>query len=95
MTPDRLKSLLTECYQRQREMGRPAGYDVTARFLGVAPITLRRWLRGLRPIPRAVAIVIEIFHAYPQVDGERIANLLLVDEELKQHSGPQKQHSGL
>ena len=84
MTPDRLKFLLEACYQRQREMGRPGNYEMTAKFLGVTPITLRRWLRGYRPIPRAVAAVILVFHEYPQVRWERINNLLIVDEEIKQ-----------
>lgn len=85
MTPERLRVLLEDCYQRQRLMGRPGNYEVTARFLGVTPITLRRWLKGYRPIPRAVAVVILVFHEYPDVCLERINNLLGVDEEIKQH----------
>jgi hypothetical protein len=85
MTPDRLRFLLEECFQRQRAQGRPGNYELTARFLGVTPMTLRRWLKGYRPIPRAVAALVEIFHEYPAVCAERINSLLGEDEETKQH----------
>lgn len=43
-----------------------------ARFLGVAPITLRRWLNGERPVPRHVEIIFTILHFWPEVRAEAV-----------------------
>ena len=51
MTPARLNEAIEQCFRLHRMDGREAHYDAIARFLGVAPITLRRWLRGERPVP--------------------------------------------
>jgi hypothetical protein len=53
-----------------------AHYQDIARFLGVEPITLRRWLRGKRPIPRAVEVVMEIFHHWPEVRAEAVDQVI-------------------
>jgi hypothetical protein len=67
MTPERLNCLIDECFRRRRMAGLPYSYANVAGFLGVTPITLRRWLQGKAPIPRAVEIVMEIFHDWPEV----------------------------
>jgi hypothetical protein len=79
MTPERLQFLVESCFQRQR--GRPgagleAHYVDIARFLEVDVQTLRRWRMGLRPIPRGVEIVMEIFHHYPQVTIDAVNNIV-------------------
>jgi transcriptional regulator with XRE-family HTH domain len=51
---------------RRRREGKAAHYRELARFLGVEPITLRRWLSGERPIPRTVEVVMEMYDAYPE-----------------------------
>ena len=76
MTKDRLRFVIEQCYLRERLAGRPARYEGTAQFLGVRPITLRRWLRGERPIPRQVEIILEIFHEWPAVRAERLAEII-------------------
>ena len=73
MTPSRLNFVLEHCFRKvRREEGRVAGYRDTARFLGVQPITVRRWLRGERPIPRQAEIILEIFHHWPEVRAEKV-----------------------
>ena len=67
MTPERLNELIEECFRRRRMEGLPYSYANVARFLGVTPMTLRRWLQGKAPIPRSVEIVMEIFHDWPEV----------------------------
>jgi hypothetical protein len=77
MTPERLNYLIEGKLRRRRKAGQAAHYADIARFLGVEPITLRRWLKGRRPIPRAVEVVMEIFHRWPEVTAE------LVDEAIR------------
>jgi hypothetical protein len=76
MTKERLRFVIEQCYLRQRLAGHPARYVDTARFLGVTPITLRRWLRGERPVPRQVEIILEIFHEWPEVQADRLAEIM-------------------
>lgn len=67
MTHDRLNELIEECFRRRRMEGLPCSYTSVAGFLGVTPMTLRRWREGEAPIPRSVEIVMEIFHDFPEV----------------------------
>jgi hypothetical protein len=67
MTPERLNWLIDRCFEAHGGGGKAAHYRDIARFLEVEPITLRRWLRGRRPIPRHVEIIMEIFFAFPEV----------------------------
>jgi hypothetical protein len=79
MTPERLQFLVEDCFHRkQRRPGETleAQYLMVARFLDVDPQTLRRWRAGLRPIPRAVEVVMEIFYAYPQVTADAVNNII-------------------
>jgi hypothetical protein len=39
-------------------------------------LTLRRWRTGERPIPRLAEIVMEVFHEWPQVTAERLAEVI-------------------
>ena len=70
MTPERLRHLIDACKRRDGET--TAHNQRIARFLGVQPITLRRWLKGEWPIPRHVEIIMEIFHAWPEVTAEDV-----------------------
>ena len=72
MAPERLKYLIDHCLRLHRIDGREAHYDNIARFLGVEPITLRRWLRGERPVPRQVEIIFTILHNWPEVRAEAV-----------------------
>jgi hypothetical protein len=76
MTPDRLNFLIEQCFLRHRREGDAARYDNLAKFLGVQPITLRRWMRGERPIPRAVEVVMEVFHEWPEVRADRLTEII-------------------
>jgi hypothetical protein len=72
MTPARLNHLIDHCFRGQRREEKEARYDAIARFLGVKPITLRRWLRGERPIPRQAEVIMEILHFWPDVRAETV-----------------------
>lgn len=75
MDRERLRFVLEHCYRKQRLKGITARYEDTARYLGVSTMTLRRWLRGERPVPRQAAIILEIFHAY-EVDADRVSAMV-------------------
>lgn len=75
MDKERLRFVLEQCYLKQRLKGKAARYEDTARYLGVTMTTLRRWLKGERPVPRQVAIILEIFHAY-EVDADRVSAMV-------------------
>ena len=81
MTPERLKHVIERCFRKMRREDREVFYDDVARFLGVQPITLRRWLRGERPIPRQVEIIMEILHFWPDVTAEAVDKLILARDE--------------
>jgi len=51
MTSERLNDLIEHCFRLHRLDNREAHYRNIARFLGVEPITLRRWLTGASPVP--------------------------------------------
>jgi hypothetical protein len=77
MTADRLNDLIEHCMRLHRIDGREAHYLNIARFLGVEPITLRRWVTGASPVPRQVDIIMEILHAWPEtVRAETVDNLI-------------------
>jgi hypothetical protein len=72
--------LVEQCLARKRRRGGLDGveahYSDIARFLGVDPLTMRRWRTGKTPIPRTVEIIMETFNAYPQVTADAINNVI-------------------
>ena len=76
MTADRFNELVEHCMRLHRIDGREAHYRNIARFLGVEPITLRRWVTGASPVPRQVEVILEILHAFPEVRAEAVDNLI-------------------
>ena len=76
MTAERLRFVIEQCYLKRRRAGLSARYEDTAAFLGVTTLTLRRWLRGERPIPRQVEIILEIFHFWPEISAEAVDNAI-------------------
>ena len=83
MTKERLRFVIEQCYLRERRAGRPARYEDTARFLRVTTMTLRRWLKGERPVPHQVAVILEIFHEWPEVSDVRLAEIMGEDMHRK------------
>jgi hypothetical protein len=81
MTPDRLRYVIEQCFRLHRLEGREAHYDAIARFLGVQPITLRRWLRGERPIPTAVEKLMTILHFWPDIRAETVDKFIKAVDE--------------
>lgn len=79
MTKERLNYLITMCKHRERSDAEH--YKRVAAFLGVAPITLRRWQSGERPAPRQVEIILEIFHFWPEVTAEAVDKLVRARDE--------------
>jgi len=81
MTPERLRFLLEDCLRHQRRVARSAHQAAVARFLGVEPVTLRRWLRGAQPVPRQTEVILEIFHRWPEVTAEAVDKCILQRDE--------------
>ena len=79
MTKERLNYLISICKHRQGS--ETQHYERVARHLGVAPITLRRWLSGERPVPRLVELIMEIYHFWPQVTAEAVDNVIQARDE--------------
>jgi hypothetical protein len=79
MTPDRLNYLINIC--KHRKGSETAHYGRVAQFLGVEPITLRRWLSGERPIPKQVDIIMEIMHFWPEVTAEDVDRVIRARDE--------------
>lgn len=79
MTPQRLAHLVNIC--KHRAPNDEAHYANVARFLGVEPITLRRWTAGLRPVPRQVEIIMEIMRFFPEVTAEAVDKLIQARDE--------------
>jgi hypothetical protein len=77
MTPERLRYLMNHCKHRD---GHGSAADV-ARFLGVSPITLRRWTTGERPVPRQAEIIMEILHFWPEISARAVDKLILAVDE--------------
>jgi transcriptional regulator with XRE-family HTH domain len=72
MEARRLSYVIEQCLRRRRREDRPLFQLEIARFLGVQPITLRRWRSGERPVPRTVEIIFEILHNWPEVSAEAV-----------------------
>lgn len=70
MTPARLQAIIDQC--RARRSDARVTYRDIARFLGVQPITVRRWLSGERPIPRMAELLFEVFLARPDINAETV-----------------------
>jgi hypothetical protein len=80
MTPERLNFLIETTFRRRRG-DREAHYAGLARFFEVDVQTLRRWRTGDRPIPRAVEIVMEIFHHHPQITADSVNNMIAARDD--------------
>jgi hypothetical protein len=78
MTPERLQEIIEHCWRVRRKSSLSAHYRDIASFLQVDPATLRRWLYGEAPIPRAVDLLFEIFAAWPEVTAERVREIIRV-----------------
>ena len=76
MDAARLNFVIEQCLRGRRREDRALFHGEIARFLGVQPITLRRWLRGERPVPRMAEIVFEILHNWPEVRAEAVDNAI-------------------
>jgi hypothetical protein len=79
MTKERLDYLINIC--KHRKGGETEHYHRVAGFLGVKPVTLRRWLSGERPVPRYAEIIMEVFHFWPDVTAEAVDKLLQARDE--------------
>ena len=79
MTKERLNHLIKTCKRRPADDG--VFYREIAGHLGVAPITLRRWVSGDRPVPRLVELVMEIYHFWPTVTAEAVDKLIQARDE--------------
>jgi hypothetical protein len=76
VTPERLNLLVEHCFPPRRKATLLAHMQDVARFLGISPVTLRYYLRGERPIPRQVEIILEIFAAWPEVTPGAVDRLI-------------------
>ena len=84
MDAARLNYVIDQCLRGRRREDRTLFYAEIARFLGVKPITLRRWLRGERPVPRMAEVIFEILHNWPEVRAEAVDNAIeRRDREIK------------
>jgi hypothetical protein len=81
MTADRFNYLVEHCLRLHRIDNREAFYRNIARWLGVTPITVRRWLRGERPVPRQVEIIFTILDGWPEVRAEAVDKLIKARDE--------------
>jgi hypothetical protein len=79
MTPDRLRYLVNIC--KHRMGSETEHYARVARFLGVEPITLRRWMSGERPVPTVVEKLMEVLHFWPEVTAEAVDKLIQARDE--------------
>ena len=76
MTPERLAFIINRCYCRRGRDSLIAYRGDVARFLGITPRTLRRYLTGAQPIPRQIEVILEILHHYPAITTETVEFLL-------------------
>lgn len=81
MTAERFSDLIEHCMRLHRIENREAHYREMARFFGVEPITLRRWLTGASAIPRQVEVIMEIFHTWPEVRAEKVNAVIMARDE--------------
>ena len=89
MDARRLNTVIEACFRRRRLENRPVFLFEIARFLGVQPITLRRWLRGERPVPRMAEIIFEILFHRPEISMEAVDKWI---ERRDRHLAHEKQH---
>ena len=92
MTKERLSYVIEHCFRGRRRQDRPLFYAEIARWLGVTPITLRRWLRGERPVPRQAEIIFTILGGWPQVRAEAVDKLIEAQDRRIKALGGEKQH---
>jgi hypothetical protein len=89
MDAARLKFVIEQCLRNGRKEDRRVFHADIARFLGVQPITVRRWLSGERPVPRMAEIIFEILHHWPEIRAGAVDNVIAKrDKDLeveKQH----------
>lgn len=89
MEARRLNHVIEQCLRGGRKEDRRVFHAEIARFLGVQPITLRRWLKGERPVPRMAEIIFEILLNWPEIRAETVDNVIAKrDKDLeveKQH----------
>jgi hypothetical protein len=76
MDAARLKFVIEQCLRRGRKDDRRVFHADIARFLGVQPITLRRWLSGERPVPRMAEVIFEILFNWPEISAEAVDKLI-------------------
>jgi hypothetical protein len=76
MTPERLAFLINHCYRRRGRDSLIAYRGDVARFLGITPRTLRRYLTGAQPIPRQIEVILEILHHYPAITAQAVDFLI-------------------
>lgn len=81
MTPDRMKYLMEAGLRRRRQNGEPAHINHCAKFLGVTPQTMRRWEKGDPPPPRWAEIIMEGFHAWPEVFNPQAVDKLIEERD--------------
>jgi hypothetical protein len=89
MDAARLKFVIEQCLRNGRKEDRRVFHAEVARFLGVQPITLRRWLSGERPVPRMAEVIFEILLNWPEIRAGAVDNVIAKrDKDLeveKQH----------
>jgi hypothetical protein len=76
MTPERLAFIINHCYRRRGRDSLIAYRGDVARFLGITPRTLRRYLTGAQPIPRQIEVILEILHHYPAITAQAVDFLI-------------------
>lgn len=81
MHSGRLNYVIDQCFRKQRIDDREAHLKNISRFLGVQPITLRRWLKGERPVPRQVEIIMTILRFWPEVTAEAVDKFIQAVDE--------------
>ena len=81
MTAERLNYLIEHCFRARRKENSRLFREDVARWLGVAPITLRRWQSGEVPVPRQVEIIFEILHFWPDVRAEAVDKVIQARDE--------------
>jgi hypothetical protein len=89
MDAARLNFVIEQCLRRGRKEDRRVFHADIARFLGVQPITVRRWLSGERPVPRMAEVIFEILFNWPEIGAEAVDKLI---ERRDRHLANEKQH---
>ena len=92
MTKERTSYVFEHCFRGKRRQDLPLFYAEIARWLGVSPITLRRWRLGERPVPRQVEIIFTILHHWPEVRAEAVDKLIEAQDRRIKALADEKQH---